>query len=146
MEILKKIYVALIEGIKSFVPVEAKEISNDEYLIVRSQLFDLEDNTSLFQFLPGDKVLCKIELKKDYKNNDEQVLVADSLIASTVPDRNLYMLKFIIVDQGGLLRPDQINFYAKELTRLREEILFYGENKDNPYHPGLQTWAKNFIS
>jgi hypothetical protein len=144
MEILKIIYVALIEGIKSYVAVEAKELERGLYLIVNSKLFDPDDNTTLFQFIPGDTVSCKVEFKKDYNNNEEQVLVANSLVASDVPNRGLYMLKFLIADQAGVLTANQVELFSNELKMLKEELLKNKDNEENLYHPSILRWSEAF--
>ena len=142
MEVFKTIYVALIEGVKSFVPVEAKEITSKVYIITYSRLFDPNDNSSVFQFIPGDKVSCRIETKKDCKGSEEQILVADSLIESSALNRNLQMIKFIIVDQNGVLSHEQMNHYNKELVVLKKEVN-EGRRDSNAssYHPNILRWA-----
>jgi hypothetical protein len=141
MEILKTIYVALIEGMKSFVPVEAKDLGSDVFLIVSSKLYDPDDDSSLFQFIPGDKVRCKIDLKKDHQGNEEKVFVADSLVSSKIPGRNVQTLKFVIADQNGVLRPSQVEQFSDEIKALKAEIIKRKDNKETPFHPAIVRWA-----
>lgn len=134
------VYVALIEATKFFIPVDAKEIGENRFLIVKNVQFDPEDNSSVFQFLPGDTVLCKLQTREDFKGEKKQILVADSLVSSTYPDRDLYMLKFLIVEQDGRLTADQLLYFKRDLEKLMNGIAKYTNTKENPFHPAILRW------
>ncbi|HMI68098.1 MAG TPA: hypothetical protein VK517_18775 [Cyclobacteriaceae bacterium] len=135
------VYVPFIEGTKSYVPAMVKELGNNEFLIISCSYFDPEDLTSLFQFIPGDKVSSGFESRTDFQGKEEVILVANNLIDSSVPDRINYMLKYIIADQNGVLTDIQQSTYKSQLDQLATELR---ENMAGSYHPSLLRWHKQF--
>jgi hypothetical protein len=125
----------MIEGIKSYVPAEGKQVANSNYLIVNSKLFDPDDDTSLFEFIPGDTV----SVKNESNGSGEEMIIADSLIKSAVPNRKLYSLKYTIVSQDGKLSDVQLASFTSEIEELKHEFL---NSKEKFYHPAILRWFK----
>ncbi|HEY0655281.1 MAG TPA: hypothetical protein VGD65_19240 [Chryseosolibacter sp.] len=122
MEILTTIYVALIEAMKSFVPVGARRTGENSFLIVESKLYDPDDNSSLFEFIPGDTVEVQRQFRKNHMGLNEEVLVATRLLNSKVQGRNLYTLMFLISDQNQILSASQLVQYETEIRELRKNV------------------------
>lgn len=55
-EVTDKVYVRLIDGAASWVPTNAHQLDDNEYLILLDEVFDESDPTILCEFIPGDIV------------------------------------------------------------------------------------------
>lgn len=140
MIILEEVYVAVVEAVKSYIPAGAERKAGDLFLITQINQFDPGDNSSFFQFLPGDTVRCSTQNGEDALGNENQVLVADSLMGSIHPDRDLFMLKFLIVDNEGELTNEQMVYFQPHIERLIKDVILQRESTENPFHPAILRW------
>ena len=115
------IYIRMLEGVETLIPVEAKYVEGDIFEIIHNKDMNLEDDvTSIYEFFPGDRVVCKRE-------ND--LIIAETLIKSTFKNRNLHQLIFEIVkslgnlDQSHIIQYENEIFYLNENTVLTENII-----------------------
>ena len=132
MEALKTIdiYIRLLEGTETWVPVPAIWHSNDIFEIKDNQYLDLEEDiSSIWEFFPGDTVKCT---KRD------EDLIASELLTSTFPDRKVYQLIFLIVKNLGEITLDQLQGFEDEIKRLcSESSVVQGQ------HPVVKDWLEN---
>lgn len=124
----KKIYVELIEGAKSLVPLPAETTDEGYYRILENPYLDLQnDVTSIWKFFPGDVVKCDLQ---------DDMLVATELISSSFPDRKLHQLAYLIVKgREDMLLNEQSGFKGEI------EVLCNRLNKEQPGQPALKAWA-----
>ena len=124
----KKIYVELIEGTKSLVPLPAETTDEGYYRILENPYLDLlNDVTSIWKFFPGDVVKCDLQ---------DDMLVATELISSSFPDRRLHQLAYLIVEGGEDTLLNEQSGSGGEI-----EILCSRLNKAQPEHQALKAWA-----
>jgi hypothetical protein len=125
------IYVRLIEGVSVLVPVKAKPLGGETYLITENDLLDLEnDATSIWEFFPGDVVRCTVE---------GNLVAAKELLESDFANRQLYTLLFRIVESiGKLSQKEKIEFREaiEELCKRRSAIT-------QSRHPIVDQWLEN---
>jgi hypothetical protein len=67
-------------------------------------------------------------------------------VSSTLPNRDLYMLKFLIVDQEGQLTKEQLMYFQHDLERLRGLVANDRGNIEKPFHPAILRWFDRFPS
>ncbi len=121
------IYIRLLEGTETWVPVPAISYGNGIFEIKENQYLDLEeDATSIWEFLPGDTVECVEQDKR---------LVALKLVNSKFPNRKVYQLIFLIVKNIGKIK-------RYELLEFEDEIkqLCLNENIIQRQHPIVKKW------
>ena len=146
MAILDTVYVELIEAVRVYVLAEVEKKGENLFLIVKNDQFDPEDNSSLFKFLPGDTVFCKLQIRENVSGKMQEILVADSLVSSIHPDRNLFALKFLIVDKEGDLTDEQIIYFQDDINRLKKEIAIHRNSGEKSFHPAILRWFDRFYS
>ncbi len=125
----RTIYIRLLEGIETWVPVLAYRKNDFIYEITENKFLDMdEDAASIWEFFPGDTVKCI---------NDNGELRAIELIASIMPDRGIYDLVFNIVEHLGTLSPEESIKYKKEIIKLCAM-------PHTPFkqHPIIKKWLK----
>lgn len=86
-EIIERIYVRMIDGTMSLVPVIAKEIQNKQYEILEDDEYSLIDDSVLFEFYPGDIV----EVDDHDHMDDGFQFDAKKLIRPSNTDDRLYL-------------------------------------------------------
>lgn len=120
------VYVRLLEGTAAFVPCEAKLQSTGEFEIVRNPYVDLEeDATSIWEFLPGDTIECELK---------DGEWFAKRFVRSTLPDRKLHQLIFLIVESLGKIEVQSLQGYENEIKCLCDGSIKQKE------HPIVQAW------
>ena len=125
-----KIYIRLLEGGETFVPVEAISLHNGTYEIVSNQDLELEDDaTSIWEFFPGDIVKCV---------GREDYLLASELLKSTFPDRKIHELIFQIVNSVGKIKVDDLRDFKKEI-----KYLCTNDRIIQKQHPLVKNWLKS---
>ncbi|HLR38293.1 MAG TPA: hypothetical protein VK084_09615 [Chitinophagaceae bacterium] len=136
------IYIRMLEGVETFIPVKAKHLKGDLFEIINNEDLDLdleEDATSIYEFFPGDTVKC--EIQSNYflpiQGKVETFLLASKLISSTFIDRKLYELIFLIVKNFGKVELDKLEHFADEIKRI-----CYDKSIVQRKHPVIQNWIK----
>jgi len=126
---MEKVFIRLIEGVETLVPVESKALDDNIFEIVSNSLLDLEEDvTSIWEFYPGDIVRCE---------KTKGVWVAKELISSSFKNRKMYQLIFKIVYTAG-------NIDVRQLQEFKDEIFKLCNDGDFPQnrHPIVQEWLK----
>lgn len=128
-----KIFVRLLEGTEAYVPCYGNVLENGLVEITRNDYLDLEDDaTSIWEFLPGDIVR--------YETHDG-CLWAKELISSTVENRRVYELVFLLVHSLGKITIEQTKAFSKEIDFLLKSDCF-----KQKCHPVVQKWIKENAS
>lgn len=128
-----QIFVRLIEGAETFVPCFGKVLENGLVEIYRNDYLDLEnDATSIWEFLPGDIVR--------YETHDGN-LWAKELISSTVENRRVYELVFLIVHSLGKMTIEEAMVFSKEI-----DFLSKSDSVKQKNHPIVQKWINKILS
>ncbi len=136
----ENIYVELIEGVETLLPVKARKLRQAEnedyavYEIMENREFDPEDYTSVWEFLPGDTVL----VKENYDKNGPYLRAVERISAKH-PDRSFYQFLYDLVKQSGRLTPEQEKFYRNEWEHLEKLISTHKE-----FHPQVLKALKHF--
>ncbi len=115
---IRKIYIHLIDGTDSWVPIDAKHIQNDQFEIVDNKKYDDLDASELFEFFPGDIV----EIEQHIFTDGTKGQVAKRLISKGEwPDRKFNEFKFMAAI--GQLNIDKITaqHYHYEIGRVKQE-------------------------
>lgn len=118
---MQTIYIRMLEGVETFVPVNAKLIENNVFEIISNEDMDLEeDATCIYEFFPGDIVRCEMKYNcfLPVQKMEESFLLASELISSTLPNRKIYQLIFLIVKSLGEITPDQLIGFEEEIKWL----------------------------
>ena len=113
---IQKIYIRLIDGTETWVPVNAKLINNDQFEIIENSELTVIDTNELYEFLPGDIV----EIENHVFQNGTNGKVAKKLISKGHwTDRNYMDFKFKAT--LGLLKIDKktAQMYQKEIERVK---------------------------
>ncbi len=129
MENQTLIYVRLLEGGEAIVPCLGRHVENETYEIYANEHLDLEnDATSIWEFFPGDIVLC--ERKGD-------ILLAKELVSSSVPNRKVHQFIFQLVSSLGNINPTDKDKYRDEIKSLSTETKI-----NQRYHPIVNEWLR----
>lgn len=134
------IYVRLLEGTETFVPINAKHIDENLYEIVHNKYLQLEDDaTSIWEFLPGDVVRCikKKDVFSPLKESNNTILLATELISSTFPNRKLYKLIYMIVENLGNIEFSELKGFENEIKQLYDNKDIFQRN-----HPIVKKWIE----
>lgn len=127
----KTIYIRLIDGTLTFVLVEARRLDELTFQITANKFLDLEnDDTSLWEYFPGDVVECKIK---------DTLILAEKLLKSNFPDRNFHALLFRIVDSDGKLSEAEIVTFQEQIEILLERKSPVSQSE----HPLVEKWKRN---
>lgn len=114
----QKIYIRLIDGTETWVPINARVINNDQFEIIENPEFTDLDANELYEFLPGDIV----ELENHIFQDGTSEKVAKKIISKGQwTDRNYMDFKFKAT--LGLLKIDQetAKIYQQEIERVKKE-------------------------
>jgi hypothetical protein len=91
----RKIYVHLIDGTDVWVPVEAKEIGEDQYEILDNVEYDDLDTSELFEFFPGDIVKLG---QRTFSEGKTGAVARDLVKASSRTDRKYWEFMFLATE------------------------------------------------
>lgn len=114
----QKIYIRLIDGTETWVPINARVINNNQFEIIENPEFTDLDANELYEFLPGDIV----ELEDHIFQDGTSEKVAKKLISKGHwTDRNYMDFRFKAT--LGLLKIDKKTalIYEKEIERIQKE-------------------------
>jgi hypothetical protein len=124
----KTIYIRLIDGTSALVPVEAKQLDEQIFQITDNDYLDLEnDDTSLWEFFPGDVVKCKFQ---------DNLIVAEQLLESSFPHRNFHAVLFRILESNGKLNEAETAKFQQEIKILLDRKSPVSQSE----HPLIKKW------
>ena len=127
------IYVRLIEGAEAFVPVKAESKEAGIFTITENPYLDESDETSIWEFFPGDTVKC---------SKNDNGWFAEELLESSLPNRGVYKLVFSIVKNLG-----SIDFYELvETEKDSIERLCAKDSIPQRKHPVVNRWLEGNCS
>jgi len=126
-ELSKTIYIRLIDGTSCLVPVEATQLDDQIFQITGNDYLDLDDDTSLWEFFPGDVVKCKFQ---------DDLIVAEQLLESSFPHRNFHAVLFRILDSNGKLNEAETAKFQQEIKDLLERKSPVSQSA----HPLIKKW------
>lgn len=115
---IQKIYIRLIDGTETWIPINARLINNDQFEIIENPEFMDLDVNELYEFLPDDIV----ELENHIFQDGTSEKVAKKLISKGHwTDRNYMDFRFKAT--LGLLKIDKetAQLYGKEIERVKKE-------------------------
>lgn len=121
------IFVRLIDGIEVLVPVKGTRVSEDSYKILDNPYLDLEDETSIWEFFPGDTV---------YVSARENRTVAEVLLEKSqqIPNRDAYELVFEIVSKRAHLERVDLSHLMSASEKVCRGLI------PQTKHPYVQAW------
>ena len=119
-EIIEKIYVRMIDGTMSFVPVNAKEIRDKQYEILEDEEYLSEDDSVLYEFYPGDIV----EVDDHREMDDVYQYDAKELIRPSNRNERLYLeFKFkATISELGIGNEEALLRYKLVIEQIKSEI------------------------
>lgn len=132
-----EIYIKLLEGGSVLVPVKARQITDEIFLITKNDFWDDEDFSSIWEFFPGD--LVRVIKKDDH-------LEADGLVeySKSIPERRLRELVFLLVNSMGKIPFAKLVDMKAEITALCKEDKLHQQK-----HPIIKNWivknCKDFL-
>ena len=139
---IQKIYIRMLEGVETFIPVDAMPISDNVFEIISNEDMDLEeDATCIYEFFPGDVVMSvvKCEMLRDFSNpmqkRKKTFTLAVELISSTFPNRKLYQLIYMIVRSLGKITQNQLQGFEDEIRQL-----CFDSSIAQRRHPVIEKW------
>lgn len=127
------IYVRLLEGTETLVPVDAYDMRDGTFKIIENEYIDLNsDATSIWEFYPGDVVKCVSE---------DNYFIANELVNSNISNRKVYSLIFYIVRNLGKVSLDDLKGFEEEV-----KILCIDEDIFQRNHPIIKSWIEKNCS
>jgi len=141
---IQTIYIRMLEGIETFIPVKAKPVVDNVFEIISNEDMDLEeDATCIYEFVPGDvvKSVVKCEMLRNFslpmRKRRETFILAVELISSTFPNRKLYQLIFMIVRSLGKVTRNQLQGFENEIKQLCSNSSIAQRR-----HPVVEKWIE----
>jgi hypothetical protein len=112
-----EIYIPAIDGLNIWMPIMAKALGNNQFLILNNNKFDCTDYSILPAFIPGDIVLAEKEFDEVENKNIARSLIKPSLH----PDKKYF--EFLYHAIVGDLSNDKRNVtkYKAEIQRVKAE-------------------------
>lgn len=130
---MEKIYVHVIEGTDTWIPVQATESADNQFTIMTFDDFDPEDSSLIPQFIPGDIVTRKL-----MKRNEEEFWVADKLIESSGhKDKKYFDFLYRTVTGDKLKDSKERTDFGDIIKRTRDEI-----NNGTFHYPAIVNYVK----
>jgi hypothetical protein len=115
---MDKIYVRFIDGTNSWVPINAREKSNNLYELLDDQEYNDLDSTELFEFYPGD--IVEVEDSEDL-DNEYQYVAKQLVSASRRPDRDYLVFKFYSTFRHLPINELTAKKYTAVIQRIKRE-------------------------
>jgi len=130
---MTNVYIKLLEGTESWVPVPAIRRGDNIFEILENRYLDLNgDISSIWEFFPGDTVRCARQ------GND---LMALELINSIFPKRKMHQLVFWIVRSLGEITLSEMRGFEYELNHLCSDTAIVQKR-----HPIVMNWLNKNCS
>ncbi len=118
-EITEKIYVRMIDGAMSLVPVLAKEIQNKQYEILDDFEYSVIDDSVLFEFYPGD--IVEVD-DHDHRDDGYQYDAIKLIQPSNMSDRLYLEFKFRATCNELSIAHETPVKYKHVIERIKTEI------------------------
>ena len=134
----KLIFIPVIEAVKHHVSVRSEQLDHNSFKILDDSKFELEDETILYKFLPGDIVEVSLQELKNVNETSEILSIANKLIGNSSTDRKLKHLQYLIADQEGILTEQQSRDYTPEINELK--ISLNEVSIKVAFHPAILLW------
>ena len=115
---INKIYVQMIDGTIGQIPINARQIIDDQYEILKDPEFESIDSNVLFEFYPGD--IVKLGQHK-FSNGTNGQIAKELIRYSTQPDRKYWEFMFLATIDRLFINQDTFDKYAKEIERIKKE-------------------------
>jgi len=113
------IYVRMIDGTETLIPVKARTLDNERYMIEPFGEFDIDDTSTVPQFIPGDIVTTEL---KDM-GGQETIRIATSLtMASNNRDRIYFEFLYRTITDDKPNKREKETRYKDSVSRVRLEI------------------------
>jgi hypothetical protein len=133
MKSKKTIYVRLLDGTEARAPVDGSFLDDGTFKIESNPFLDKEDETSIWEFLPGDTVTVQ---------TDTTGISATGLVHSQTSNRDVYSLIFQIVRTNGFLDVESLdNKMIRAATALCLGVPFPQKT-----HPIVMAWCDRYCS
>jgi hypothetical protein len=112
-----KINIPAFDGVSLRMPIKAKSLGNNQFLILNNNEFDCTDYSFLPKFIPGDIVLAPMEFDEGENKNIDLSLVKQS----SHPDKKFF--EFLYHATVGDLATDKTSLtkYKAEIHRVKDE-------------------------
>ena len=138
---IQTIYIRMLEGVETFIPVDARYISDNVFEIISNEDMDIEeDATCIYEFFPGDIVRCE-KVKRIFlslQKREKTFLLAIELLNSTFPNRKVHQLIFLIVKSVGKITRNQLQeFDEDEIKQLCSDSSIIQKR-----HPVVKMWLE----
>ena len=130
-----KIYVQAIEGTAVYIPMPARHLDDDRYLLLDSDEFDPNDTYRLCEFLPGDtvRVVCRA-----IPGDPQPTPVAETLISTTAKDRAYWDLLFRLVSGGPQVQLEMNDLRRQAAERISQEL----DDSERYHYPATRHWIE----
>jgi len=113
----EKIYVHQIDGADTWLPINARQIGRNKYLILDDNEYAGNDPSVLFEFYPGDIVEVVDSMEEEYQFKASQLITP-----STLPDRKYFLFKFKSTLRLVPISIDTAEEFRDEIIRTKYEI------------------------
>jgi len=114
----------MIDGTDIWVPVDAVQQADNQFLLKTFDDFDNDDTSVIPQFIPGDIVICDFGIK-----DGKEFRIAKSLVKPSDNKDKMYIEFLYKIVRGDKLKDDRERLkYNDAITRTRKEI------KDGKFH------------
>lgn len=134
------ISIPVIEAVKTYISVWCENLDQDTFKVLNDHQFDIDDNTILYKYFPGDIVKTSNEELRDLSGSAKMVLVATRLIGEYSLQRRVKTFQYLIADQQGIFTEKQIKDYSHEIDYLKKEIYLKEINSNLDFHPAVLRW------
>jgi hypothetical protein len=117
-EVTDKVYVQLIDGSIAWAPTNAHKLSDNEYLILSDNEFNENDQTNLYEFIPGDIVGLD---QHTFQDGTTGLVCRQLLKASSRPDKKYF--DFLFKATLGQLQIKSATFdnYKDEIEKIKKQ-------------------------
>jgi hypothetical protein len=113
-----KIYIKLIDGTESWIPINARQIDHNRYIILDDPEFDNLSSTILFEFYSGDIV----KIAQQTFSDGTIGFIAKEIIANSLqPDRKYCEFMFLAVMDKLPIDQNTRDKYRQEIERIKKE-------------------------
>ena len=114
-----KLYVRLIDGTDTWVPINARHIKDDRYEILDDIEYHNLDESVVIEFFPGDIVIGDSNIIPDGDFEQARQLIKPG----SYPDRNYFEFKFRATLRQLPINKNTADKYRHEIERIKKEKL-----------------------
>jgi hypothetical protein len=117
-EVTDKVYVQLIDGSIAWAPINAQKLSDNEYLILLDNEFDENDQTNLYEFIPGDIVAID---QHTFQDGTTGLVCRQLLKASNRPDKKYFDFLFKATLGQLQINAATLDYYKDEIEKVKKQ-------------------------